>query len=100
VGHQVERVVERRDCCDDADGEAIVEALLVYAVGKGIERQRLAADPTGFLGGDGDGVDAAADLAARLADRFGTLRGDRAGELLVALFDQPRGLEEDGYPLV
>jgi hypothetical protein len=78
VGDQVEGVVEGRDREHDADRLPRVVAAPLLAAGEGVEWDDLAAEPLGFLGGDGQGVDAAPRLLARLADRLGALAGDVA----------------------
>ncbi len=100
VRHQVQWVVERRDREHDPDRHPLVVPHALLAAGERVERDRLARDALGLLGGDRQRVDAAPRLLARLADRLGALPGDRGGELLEAALHDRGGLEQHLRPLV
>ena len=78
VRHQVQRVIERGNGADDADGFAEIVSQAIFAARHLVEGDGFAVDAAGFFGADADGFDAAGHFFARFADGFDALLGDGA----------------------
>src|SRR5690606_25007751 len=82
VRDEVEREVERGDADDRAEREAAHKTLATGGRGVQVERQYLAAEAPGLLGGEGKYQEGAVYLGPGVPNRLARLGGDAAGELL------------------
>ena len=63
-----------------------------------VQRQILANDPRGLLGGDAKGVDGTADFATGVADRLADFDGEDFGELFGSLAEPPHDMMQNAPP--
>ena len=81
-------------------GTPVVVAAPLLAARERVEGDGLAVEPLGLLGGDGQRVDAAPGLLARLADRLRALAGDGAAKSSSPVGHDGGGLEQNLCTLV
>ena len=96
VAHQVEGKVEGRDGGDDAHGHPHGEPELAHHAGRSVQRDRLAVEPLGLLGRQGDGLDGPLHFSAALGDDLALFAGDGLGQIVGAFVHQVGGALQNG----